>query len=99
MEVLRLKEVLKEKKMSGKGLAEAVNVTPVSISNIAQGNSFPKPELLIEIANTLDVDVSELFNKTKDVTHLNGFIEYKGNIHKIKSLSDLKALAGIIENN
>lgn len=64
MEILRLKEILKEKGMSGKDLAEAVKVTPASISNIVQGNSFPKPELLKSIADTLEIDIKDLFNST-----------------------------------
>ena len=66
MNILRLKEVLKEKEMTGKDLAEKVEVTPASISNIVQGNSFPKPELLLKIAETLDVDIRELFHPTKE---------------------------------
>ncbi|WP_046758801.1 helix-turn-helix transcriptional regulator [Kordia jejudonensis] len=66
MNILRLKEVLKEKEMTGKDLAEKVEVTPASISNIVQGNSFPKPELLLKIAQTLDVDIRELFHPTKE---------------------------------
>lgn len=64
MEILRLKEILKDKGISGKELAEAVKVTPASISNIVQGNSFPKPELLKAIADSLEVDIKELFNST-----------------------------------
>jgi len=66
MEILRLKELLKEKGMSGKELAEKVGVTPASISNIAQGNSFPKPELLLSIAKVFDMDVRDLFRPTKE---------------------------------
>lgn len=66
MNILRLKEILIERGVNGKDLADKVNVTPASISNIVQGNSFPKPELLIKIANTLDVDVRELFYPTKE---------------------------------
>jgi transcriptional regulator with XRE-family HTH domain len=66
MNILRLREVLKEKGMSGKDLAEKVEVTPASISNIVQGNSFPKPELLLKIAQTLDLDIRELFHPTKE---------------------------------
>ncbi len=65
MNILRLKEILKDKEISGKELAEKVEVTPASISNIVQGNSFPKPDLLIKIANTLDIDIKDLFNSTK----------------------------------
>ncbi|WP_420572296.1 helix-turn-helix domain-containing protein [Kordia sp.] len=43
-----------------------MDVTPASISNIVQGNSFPKPELLLKIAQTLDVDIRELFYPTKE---------------------------------
>ena len=66
MNVLRLKEVLKEKGISGKGLADTVGVTQPAISDIANNKSFPRPELLLQIAKTLDVDVRDLFNATKD---------------------------------
>lgn len=65
MNVLRLKEVLKEKGISGKGLSEKVGVTQATISNISNGNHFPKPDLLLQIAKTLDVDIKDLFNSTK----------------------------------
>ncbi|MEO8236386.1 MAG: helix-turn-helix transcriptional regulator [Flavobacterium sp.] len=65
MNILRLKELLYEKGITGKELAEKVEVTPASISNIVQGNSFPKPDLLIKIADVLNVDVRELFLSTK----------------------------------
>ena len=92
MEVLRLKEILGEKGISGKDLAEAVGVTPVSISNIVQGNSFPKPELLLGIAKELDVDVRELFRPTKGGAILDGFVEYRDKVHRILSVSDLENL-------
>lgn len=66
MDLLRLKELLKEKDITGKELADKVGVSPVAISNISSGNSFPKPELLVKIAEELDVDVRDLFNPTKD---------------------------------
>lgn len=66
MSVLRLKEVLKLKGVTGKELAEKVNVTEASISNLAKGDSIPRKDLLLKIANALDVDVRELFNSTKE---------------------------------
>ncbi len=65
MNILRLKEVLREKKMSGKELSEKVEVSQNAISNITQGYSFPKSELLIRIAEVLEVDVRELLISTK----------------------------------
>lgn len=66
MNLLRLKEVLKEKGISGKDLAEKVDVSPQTISNIIQGINFPKPELLIKIAEALEVDIRDLFKPTKE---------------------------------
>lgn len=65
MSILRLREILTEKKMSGKELAEMVNVTEATISNLVKGDSIPKKNLLISIAETLDVDVRDLFISTK----------------------------------
>lgn len=64
--MLRLKEVMKEKGITGKELSEMVGITPASVSNIANGNHFPKPELLKQIAEVLDVDIRELFIPTKN---------------------------------
>lgn len=67
MNLLRLKEVLKEKGVSGKDLADRVEVSAQTISNIIQGSNFPKPELLNRIAEELDVDIRDLFHQTKEV--------------------------------
>lgn len=66
MKILRLKEVLKEKGLTGKELAEKVNVTEATISNLVKGDSIPRKELLVQIAEVLDVDIKELFNSTKE---------------------------------
>ncbi|MGV0755798.1 helix-turn-helix domain-containing protein [Empedobacter brevis] len=66
MSILRLKEILNEKGIKGKELAEKVNVTQASISNIVNGNSFPKPELLQDIAKVLDINIRDLFTSTKE---------------------------------
>ena len=65
MSILRLKEVLKEKQTSGKDLAERVGVSQPAISDIVKGKSFPRPKVLKEIAEALDVDVRDLFRPTK----------------------------------
>ena len=66
MSVLRLKEILKEKGISGKELAEKVNVSENTISFIATGKTQPRFELLLLIAKTLDIDIRDLLNSTKD---------------------------------
>ncbi len=89
--MLRLKEVLKEKSITGKELADRVGVTPASISNISNGNHFPKPELLKQIAQELDVDVRELFIPTKEKETQPIFIEKDGAYVKVgEILKDLE---------
>ena len=66
MSVLRLKEILKEKNMSGKKLAEIVGITETSLSRIINNDQQPRFDLLLKIAQTLDVDIRELFHPTKE---------------------------------
>ena len=68
MSVLRLKEILKEKNMSGKKLAEIVGITETSLSRIINNDQQPRFDLLLKIAQTLDVDIRELFYPTKEST-------------------------------
>lgn len=65
MSILRLKEVLNEKGITSKELSEKVGVSTTSISQIVTENQQPRFELLLQIAETLDVDVKDLFNSTK----------------------------------
>lgn len=65
MNLLRLNKILSEKGVSSKELAEKANVSQNTISNIANGHNFPKPELLKSIAEILNVDIRELFHQTK----------------------------------
>lgn len=67
MSILRLRELLKEKGLTGKDLAEKVRVTEASISNLVKGDSIPRKDLLLNIAGVLDVDVRELFNSTREM--------------------------------
>ena len=87
MELLRLKAVLLEKGVTGKELAEKVGVSPVAISNIASGNSFPKPELLKKIAEVLDVDIRELFVPTKENDVERIYIQKEGRYISIGEIS------------
>lgn len=76
-----------EKGITGKDLAERVGVSSVAISNIASGNSFPKPELLKKIAEELNVDIRELFVPTKEESATEPiYIEREGRFIQIGEL-------------
>ena len=71
-QILRLKELMKEKGVSRSDLKERVGLTETTISNINSGLHLPSIENLKKIADALDVDIREMFNPTKEnsVTHI-----------------------------
>lgn len=58
---LRIKEVIKEKSLTIKELADKMGVNRVTLSNSVNGN--PTIETLNKIADALNVQVTELFEK------------------------------------
>ena len=88
MGILRLKEILKEKEITGKDLAEKINISITGMSNIVKGQSLPREEVLLQIAETLDVDLKELFISTKKKREPK--TELQGIINQLEALkSDL----------
>ena len=62
--MLRIKEVIKEKGITLKELANKLGVSNVAISRVVNGNTTIKT--LRDIAAALDCDVRELITPTKD---------------------------------
>lgn len=62
--MLRIKEVLKEKKLSQIDLAEKLDITTVGLNKIINGN--PTVDTLLKISEALDVDVRELISPSKE---------------------------------
>lgn len=65
MAVLRLKEIINIKGISRDDLASKVGVSRTTISNISSEKNLPTIQLLLKIAEALDVDVREMFIPTK----------------------------------
>lgn len=57
----RIKEILTQKGMTAKSLAEKMGVTPQYISGIIRETGSASVEVLSNIANVLEVPVSSLF--------------------------------------
>jgi transcriptional regulator with XRE-family HTH domain len=64
MAVLRLKELMTLKGMSRDELSSRVGVSPTTVSNISSEKNLPTIQLLLKIAEALDVDIRELFVPT-----------------------------------
>ncbi len=88
MGILRLKEILKQKNITGKQLAEKIGISITGMSNIVKGQSLPRQEVLLEIAKVLDIDIKDLFNSTKDTENI--YLIVKDELHKFSSVEELK---------
>lgn len=90
---LRIKELAKEKGYSLETVAGRLGISPVSLSQSLNGN--PTMKRLEEVAEVLDVDVSELFEKPvkKDV---HGCLYVNGEPRLVKDIYDIKK---ILEEN
>ena len=60
MNILRLREVMSKKDITGKELALRLDITETSLSRILKGSQHPRLELLVKVADTLDVDIKDL---------------------------------------
>ena len=61
----RLKVVLAENKKTNRWLAESLGKNEATVSRWCTNESQPSVEMFFQIARLLDVDIRELFNRTK----------------------------------
>ena len=61
MQLLRLKELLSEKKVTSKSFAESLGFSQNTASNLVNGKSFPSGKDLVAIAQFFEVEVKDLF--------------------------------------
>ena len=61
----RIKVVLAENKKTNKWLADALGKNAATVSRWCTNESHPAVETFYQIAKLLDIDIRELFNKTK----------------------------------
>lgn len=97
MGLLRLRELFRERGITGIAFANHFGFNKNTATNLINNKSFPSGKDLKAIAEFLDVDIRELFNPTKDAALLNGFVEYAGEIHRIQSEEDLQKLLDLIK--
>lgn len=65
-DINRIKVVLVEKKKTNKWLAATLGKDPATVSKWCTNASQPALDMLVKIANALDVDVKELINSSKE---------------------------------
>ena len=94
---LRIKDVLKEKKVTVVSLAGMIGITQPNMSNIVNGKSTPSLETLEKIANALGVDITELFAPSSS-DGIIGVIRIRDTNYNMNSVPDLSRLLDRIES-
>lgn len=61
----RIRVALAEKNKSNKWLAEQIGVSVITMSRWVNNRMQPSLDQLVKMANALDIDVTELINRTK----------------------------------
>ncbi len=91
---LRIKDILSDKNMTSKELAEKMGKAPQYISNIINGGKGASISTLIEVAKALNIEFRDLFATTKISTNseVNGYVKVKGTLYEVHSFDDLRKL-------
>ena len=95
MITLRIEEILKERGITKTQFADMMGVAKQNVNLLLNTNNTQKME---KIAEVLGVKFSDLFvadDQPQD--ELNGFVEYKGEILRIRTKSDLENLLKLID--
>ncbi len=96
MKGLRIKEIMQEKGITQKKLAEDIGVAEISLSRSLRGN--PTLDTLERIAAALNVPITELFN-TGTNEELTALIQHKGDYYKATTIAELEGIVGKIKTN
>ena len=87
MAKLRVKEIVKQRGLTLAKVAEMLDVHPVNLSTTLNGN--PTIATLEKIANVLEVDFVELFER-EDRPTINGYVKVGIEVVEVSSISDLE---------
>ena len=90
MITLRIEEILKERGISKTQFADMMGVAKQNVNLLLNTTNTQKVE---KIAEVLGVKFTDLFvTDEQPQEELNGFVEYKGEVYRIKTKTDLKGL-------
>ena len=91
---LRIKDILSDKNMTSKELAEKMGKAPQYVSNIINGGKGASISTLIEVAKALNIEFRDLIATTKITTNSeeNAYLKLKGTLYDFHSFEDLEKL-------
>ena len=90
MITLRIEEILRERGITKTQFAEMMGVAKQNVNLLLNTNNTQKMEKIAEVLGVKFTDLFVVDDQHQD--ELNGFVEYKGEIHRIKTKADLENL-------
>ena len=95
MITLRIEEILRERGITKTQFADMMGVAKQNVNLLLNTNNTQKMEKIAEVLGVKFTDLFVADDQPQD--ELNGFVEYKGEIHRIRTKSDLENLLKYIE--
>ena len=95
MITLRIEERLRERGITKTQFADMMGVAKQNVNLLLNTNNTQKMEKIAEVLGVKFTDLFVADDQPQD--ELNGFVEYKGEIHRIKTKADLENLLKYIE--
>ena len=93
---LRIEEILRSKGISKTQFAEMCGIQKQNVNALLDTSNIKK---LQEIANVLEIKLTDLIiEDTTESSPINGYIEFNGEVHSIKSVEDLNNLVAIVNS-
>lgn len=77
----RLRDILKERGLTLKAFSEMSGISQPNLSNYINGNISPTLDTLDKIAKSLNLNIQDLFPKSKEDIEL--FVQFKGKSYRI----------------
>ena len=95
MITLRIEEILRERGITKAQFAEMMGVAKQNVNLLLNTNNTQKMEKNAEVLGVKFTDLLVIDDQPQD--ELNGFVEYKGEIYRIKTKADLETLLKSME--
>lgn len=95
MITLRIEEILRERGITKTQFAEMMGVAKQNVNLLLNTNNTQKMEKIAEVLGVKFTDLFVADDQPQD--ELNGFVEYKGEIFRIRNKADLKGILRSME--
>ena len=95
MITLRIAELLAERNISKSQFADMMGVKKQNVNLLIETNNIQKLEQIAEVLGVNFIDL--IVDDKQPQDELNGFVEYKGEIYRIKTKTDLENMLKYIE--